>query len=193
MNLYALPRSRQQLIAGLLLAGAAIVGAILVVLPGLDHVGAKHAAIRAAEADLVRWQGIAASRDVMLAAASDPETGSRSAALALPPLTDTQAAATVQAAIRRILLDAAADLKSIQPLETRSRGELQEAGVRIVALATQRQLDDTLFAIEHSSPRLFVREANIQMAGGSRRMGDAAEEPVLQVRLDVFAYAMREN
>lgn len=193
MNLYALPRDRQRFIAGLLLSGAAIMAAVLVVVPGLEYAGTKHAAIRSAEADLARWRGIAASRDVMLTAASDPETGSRSAALALPSLTDTQAAATVQAAIRRILLDAAADLKSIQPLETRNRGELQEAGVRIVALATQRQLDDTLFAIENSSPRLFVREANIQMAGGSRRMGGASEEPVLQVRLDVFAYAMREN
>lgn len=193
MNLYSLPRNRQQLIAGLLLVAAAALIMLFAVLPALQHIEARRSAIAAAEADLARWQGIAASRDIMLAAEGDPETGARASALALPALTDAQSAATVQAAVRRTLSDAQADLKSIQPLEIRSRGHLQEAGVRVVAMATQRQLDDALFAIEHSSPRMFVREANIQMAAGNRRVGDVAEEPVMQVRLDVFAFALRQD
>ncbi|MFN7055080.1 type II secretion system protein GspM [Hyphomonas sp.] len=193
MNFYSLPQPRQRMIAGLLLAGVAAAAAVLAVLPAMDHVRAREGAIRAAEADLARWQGIAASRAVLQAGMNDPEAAARSAALTLPASTEAQAAATVQATIRRILSDASADLKSIQPLESRSRGSLQESGVRIVALATQRQLDAALFAIEHSSPRLFVREANIQVSGATRRPGDVVEEPVLQVRLDVFAFALRET
>lgn len=191
MNLYHLPRDRQRMLAAGLLALAIAAGAALAIAPVVDLVSAKQAAIRTAEAELGRWQGIAASREVMEAASTDPMAGTRSAMLALPASTDAQAAASVQASVRRAFSDASADLKSIQPLEARNRGGLQEAGVRVVALATHRQLQDTLFAIENSSPRMFIREANIQMAGGSRRMADDPEAPILQVRLDVFAYALK--
>ncbi len=60
-------------------------------------------------------------------------------------------------------------------------------------MATQRQLDDPLFALDHSNPRLFIREANFQLSSGSSRMGGEAQAPVLQVRLDVFAYALPEE
>lgn len=191
MNLYHLPRDRQRLFAAGLLALAIAAAAALAIAPVVELVSGKQASIEAAETELVRWQGIAASRDVMEAAASDPMAGSRSAALALPASTDAQAAASVQASVRRAFADASGDLKSIQPLEARNRGGLQEAGVRVVALATHQQLQDTLFAIENASPRMFIREANIQMAGGSRRSADDPDAPVLQVRLDVFAYALK--
>jgi hypothetical protein len=92
-----------------------------------------------------------------------------------------------------MLGDAGADLKSIQPLDARGAGSLREAGVRVIALATQRQLDDTLFALDNSNPRLFIREANFQLASGSGRDGESHEAPVLQIRLDVFAYALPEE
>jgi Type II secretion system (T2SS), protein M subtype b len=95
--------------------------------------------------------------------------------------------------VRRMLGDAGADLKSIQPLDARGAGSLREAGVRVIALATQRQLDDTLFALDNSNPRLFIREANFQLASGSSRDGESREAPVLQVRLDVYAYALPEE
>lgn len=191
MNLYRLPRDRQRLLAGALFAATLAAAGVALVLPAAEFVMGKHAAIKTAEGELVKWQTIAASRDVMQAAVDNPAAGNRALALALPASTDAQAAASVQASVRRALSDAEADLKSIQPLEARNRGALQEAGVRVVALATHQQLQDTLFAIENSSPRMFVREANIQMAGGSRRMADEAEAPILQVRLDVFAYALK--
>ena len=191
MNLYRLPRDRQRLLAGTLFAATLAAAGVALVLPAAEFVMGKHAAIETAEGELVKWQTIAASRDVMQAAVDNPAAGNSALALALPASTDAQAAASVQASVRRALSDAEADLKSIQPLEARNRGALQEAGVRVVALATHQQLQDTLFAIENSSPRMFVREANIQMAGGSRRMSDEAEAPILQVRLDVFAYALK--
>jgi general secretion pathway protein M len=193
MNLYSLPRGRQQLFAaGLLVAALAVAGAG-VAAPVADMISTKREEIRKGEADLARWRGIAASADIMKAASSDPAANVRTTALALPVSTDAQAAASVQAMVRRMLGDAGADLKSIQPLDSRRTGNLRESGVRVIALATQRQLDDTLFALDHSSPRLFIREANFQLASGSGRSADTAQEPVLQIRLDVYAYGLPET
>ena len=190
MNFYSLPIAQQRLIAVAALATAILLAGFLVVLPVFEMISGKQTRIAEAEAELLKWEGIAASRDLMQAAAEDPAARGRAAALALPASTDAQAAASVQAAVRRSLSDASAELKSIQPLELRSRGALRETGVRVVALATHEQLENTLFAIDNASPRMFVREANIQLAGGSRRLADQAEAPVLQVRLDVLAYAL---
>lgn len=193
MNLYSLPRQRQQLIAAGLLAAALAIAGIAVAAPVADMIAKKQGDIRKGEADLAKWRGIAASAEVMKAASTDPAANLRTIALALPASTDAQAAASVQAMVRRMLGDAGADLKSIQPLDARGAGSLREAGVRVIALATQRQLDDTLFALDNSNPRLFIREANFQLASGSGRDGESREAPVLQIRLDVFAYALPEE
>jgi general secretion pathway protein M len=193
MNLYSLPRQRQQLIAAGLLAVALAIAGLAVAAPVADMIATKQEDIRKGEADLARWRGIAASADVMKAASTDPAANVRTIALALPASTDAQAAASVQAMVRRMLGDAGADLKSIQPLDARGAGSLREAGVRVIALATQRQLDDTLFALDNSNPRLFIREANFQLASGSGRDGESREAPVLQIRLDVYAYALPEE
>lgn len=193
MNIYSLPRQRQQLVAAALLAGAVAIAGLAVAAPAADMIATRQEEIRKGDADLAKWRGIAASADVMQAASSDPAANVRAISLALPASTDTQAAASVQAMVRRMLGDAGADLKSIQPLDSRGAGSLREAGVRVIALATQGQLDDTLFALDHSNPRLFVREANFQLASGSSRDSETREAPILQIRLDVYAYALPEE
>lgn len=193
MNFYSLPRARQQMVAAGLLAAALVIAGVAVAAPVAGMVNAKQEAIRKGEAELAKWRGIAASGEIMQAASTDPSANVRASALALPASTDAQAAASVQAIVRRMLGDAGADLKSIQPLDSRNTGNLREAGVRVIALATQRQLDDTLFALDHSNPRLFVREANFQVASSGGGLGGPPEAPVLQVRLDVYAYALPEE
>lgn len=194
MNFYSLPRARQRLVAGGLLVAALVVAGVAIGAPVASMVDEKREAIRKGEADLARWRGIAASAEVMEAASNDPSANVRASALALPASTDAQAAASVQAMVRRTLANAGADLKSIQPLDARGAGLLREAGVRVVAVATQRQLDETLFAIDNSNPRLFVRDANFQLAsGGARTSSDRVLEPMLQIRLDVYAYALPEK
>jgi len=194
MNFYSFPRARQRLVAGGLLVAALVVAGVAIGAPVAGMVDEKRDAIRKGEADLARWRGIAASAEVMEAASNDPSANIRAAALALPASTDAQAAASVQAMVRRTLANAGADLKSIQPLDARGAGLLREAGVRVVAVATQRQLDETLFAIDNSNPRLFVRDANFQLAsGGARTSSDRVQEPMLQIRLDVYAYALPEK
>lgn len=193
MNLYTLPAGRQKLIAVALLVLAVAGAGYGAAMPVIDLINDKQEAIRRGEAELARWRGIAASADVMQAAADDPSANVRTNAIALPASTDAQAAASVQAMVRRILGNAGADLKSVQPLDTRQNGTLREAGVRIVAVATQAQLDDALFALDHANPRLFIREANIQLGTTSARTPGEAGTPVLQVRLDVFAYALSEE
>lgn len=190
MNLYALPQNRQRLIAVGFLAAALAVLAFGIAAPVANITTGKQEAIRKSEAELARWQGIAASADIMRGAIDDPSAAVRASAIALPASTDAQAAASVQAMVRRILDNAGADLKSVQPLDTRRTGNLREAGVRIVAVASQRQLDDTLFALDHANPRLFVREANIQLASSGSRVAGEEAAPMLQLRLDVYAYAL---
>ena len=106
MNLYSLPRQRQQLFAAGLLAAALAIAALSVAAPVADMIAAKQEDIRKGEADLAKWRGIAASADVMKAASTDPAANVRTIALALPASTDAQAAASVQAMVRRMLGDA---------------------------------------------------------------------------------------
>jgi hypothetical protein len=193
MNLYTLPRERQKLIAASLLAGALALVGLAIAAPVSGMVSRKQEEISKSEAELAKWRGIAASAEIIQSASTDPAINLRAAALALPLSTDAQAASSVQAMARRILGDAGADLKSIQPLDSRGAGRLREAGVRVIFLATHRQLDDTLFALDHANPRLFVREANVQLASGGQSSAEGVETPVLQVRLDVFAYALPEE
>ena len=193
MNFYSLPRARQNLIAGGLLLGVLAIAGVAVAIPVADMVAGKREEIRKGEADLAKWRGIAASSDIMQGASNDRVAALRATTLALPASTDAQAAASVQAIVRRILADAGADLKSIQPLDAKRAGDLREAGVRVIAMATQRELDDALFALDHSNPRLFLREANFQLSSGSSRTPGEAQAPVLQIRLDVFAYALLED
>lgn len=193
MNFYSLPRQRQTLIASALLVAAVAIAGVAIAMPVADMIGEKREEIRKGEADLAKWRGIAASAEIMQGASNDRVASLRATTLALPPSTDAQAAASVQAIVRRILADAGADLKSVQPLEAKRAGDLREAGVRVIAMATQRQLDDALFALDHSNPRLFIREANFQLSSGSSRTAGIMEAPILQVRLDVFAYALPEE
>ncbi|MBA3067970.1 MAG: hypothetical protein FP825_05745 [Hyphomonas sp.] len=193
MNLYSLPRDRQNLIAGGFLVAALAIAAFVVAVPVSDMVAGKQTEIRKGEAELAKWRGIAASAEIMQGASNDRVANIRATTLALPASTDAQAAASVQAIVRRILQDAGADLKSIQPLDGKRAGDLREAGVRVIAMATQRELGDTLFALDHSNPRLFVREANFQLSSGSSRLTSDVQAPVLQVRLDVYAYALPED
>ncbi|MFN4226408.1 MAG: type II secretion system protein GspM [Hyphomonas sp.] len=193
MNVYTLPLARQRLLATGILAAVLAIAGFGIAAPLADMVNVKREAIRKGEAELARWRGIAASAEVMRNATNDPSANVRASAIALPASTDAQAAASVQAMVRRILGDAGADLKSVQPLDPRRTGSLREAGVRIVAVATQRQLDDTLFALDHANPRLFIREANIQLASSGSGLAGEKTAPMLQVRLDVYAYALSEE
>jgi hypothetical protein len=193
MNLYTLSRKRQQALAIGLTMGVMALGSMLAITPVSEAIAARQDNIRKAEAELIKLQGIVASRDVMMAAMQDQAGTDRADGLTLPVSTDAQAIGSVQATVRRALSDAEADLKSIQPLDVRGNKSLKEAGVRVVALTTHQQLEDTLFTIANASPRLFIRDANIQLASGSRRLADGSEPPLLQVRLDVFTYALREE
>lgn len=193
MNLYKLSRRRQQFLALGLVVMTAAFGSVLAISPVADAITSRQETILKTEAELLKLQGIVASREVLLAATQDEAGTSRAGALTLPASSDAQAIGSVQATVRRALSDAEADLKSIQPLEVRGTSSLREAGVRIVALTTHEQLEDTLFTIANARPRLFIRDANIQLASGSRRLADGTEPPLLQVRMDVFTYARTED
>ncbi len=190
MNPYRLSRARQRLLAGAILLVVLGLVSVATALPAADLLSGRKASLEQAEQELARWQGVAASRSLIETAADDPALANRLAALALHTPSQTQAVSALQAHARRILVDAGTDLKSIQPLETRAPSGLPETGVRIVALATHKQFQDAVFALENASPRMFLREANIQVASGRRSAMDPDEETLLQVRLDIFAFVI---
>ena len=94
MNLYSLPRQRQQLVAASLLAGALAVTGLTMAAPVADIIATRQEEIRKSEADLAKWRGIAASADLMQAASTDPAASVRAVSLALPASTGAQAAAS---------------------------------------------------------------------------------------------------
>ena len=105
MNLYTLSRKRQQALAIGLTMGVIALGSMLAITPVSEAIAARQDNIRKAEAELIKLQGIVASRDVMMAAMQDQAGTDRAGGLTLPVSTDAQAIGSVQATVRRALSD----------------------------------------------------------------------------------------
>jgi general secretion pathway protein M len=110
----------------------------------------------------------------------------------------TQAAAQLQANLRRILEEAGAEVESVQPLPSVAQGKLLRLGLRVELRAGIEPLSRILEAIERHTPRMTVRDALVAAprggGGGARggiREASAAgtDEPRLAVRLDVHGLA----
>ncbi|MGB3625470.1 MAG: type II secretion system protein GspM [Henriciella sp.] len=189
MNVYALSRGKQRLLATSLLLAALAATFFLIVQPVANAFSTQQTRIDKAQSNLVKWQGVIASESDIVAAAAVINRDERLERGTLRASSDTQAAAGLQSLVRKALLNAGADVRSSQILPADEAGEMRMVGVRVVYMANSEQLERAIMSVENSMPYLFVREADIQISASSRRATSAGEAPELQVRMDIFAFA----
>ncbi|MEQ9315582.1 MAG: type II secretion system protein GspM [Henriciella sp.] len=189
MNVYALSKGNQRLLAMSLFLHVLAAAFFLVVQPVANAFTTQQDRIETAQTNLIKWQGVIASESEIVAAAAVINRDPRLERGTLLASSDTQAAAGLQSLVRKALINAGTDVRSSQILPAGENGDMRMVGVRVVYMANSEQLEHAIMAIENSMPFLFVREADIQISASSRRAISADEAPELQVRMDIFAFA----
>lgn len=189
MNLHAMPQARQQLLAACL---AALAGTCLVATLGLplsSMIQKQKQEIARAEADLAKWEGIIASREAMESVSASLNSDASAHSSIFQASSESQATSGLLSLVRKALQDAGADVKSLQPLQTHTSDGFQEVGVRVTAMASHDQFQDAITRLNAARPSLFVSGAQVQLSSSSRRQAGRPTAPILQIRLDVGAYA----
>jgi general secretion pathway protein M len=189
MNVHALSPIRQKLLAIGLAMSAAACMIVVVGMPLVGLVQTQKREIEKAEAELANWQGIAASRDTMESAAAALAADEKIHEAVFQASSEAQATSGLQSLVRKALLDAGADVKSLQPLEARAGNGFHEVGVRVTAMANHEQFEDAISKLSAAKPSLVISGAQVQLSSISRRPVGQAVAPTLQIRLDVGAYA----
>jgi general secretion pathway protein M len=94
--------------------------------------------------------------------------------------------AELQTRLKSFSESAGAHIRSAQSLPPKTVEQVKYSGSRIDIYGSIQAVRKAIHAIESAKPYLFVAGADMKLALPTGRPG-AAEEPVIQVQLDVFA------
>jgi general secretion pathway protein M len=100
---------------------------------------------------------------------------------------DALIAAEVQNRIKTLAEQAKAELKSTQILPAQEEGKLRRISVRAQLSMKLGAAQRIFHGLETSSPMLFLDNVNLR-ARPERRREEAAEDPTLDVRFDIYGY-----
>ena len=97
--------------------------------------------------------------------------------------------ADLQTRLKAIVERSGARIRMIQSQTTKPGDPIRYIGARLTIFGNLQRIHGTIYAIETDKPFLFVTDAVIKPASPVARVG-AAEEPVIEARLDVFGAAL---
>lgn len=184
-----LPPAASRLLAVLILLGA--IGLIYLggVEPLLDDYRGTRAAIADREAAIARFRRVAAElpqRRAQLAALRQRQAASEGF---LQGTNDALVAAQIQNRIKALVEAAHGELKSTQVLPVQDEGKYRRITIRVQMMLNTEAAQRVLYGVETASPLLFLDNLDLRThAGADRRRERAAEDPALDVRLDVYGY-----
>lgn len=141
-----------------------------------DLVGADARRLADADANLTRYR--------TLVGAAPAATTAIDTALLLPDISDAQAIALLQEALKSAAATAQVEIQGLQVLQTDTLGGASRVGVRLKGRGVIAGLDRLLYAIEASRPLLYPDNLQIQAHG--RDAG--ATQGALDFQLDVSAF-----
>lgn len=185
MSPYTLPHSQQRWIALAGLTVLVVLVAALLLVPIQSHFKQQNRRIESLRDEIVRWESVIASEPQLLAAQEDWERLADETAALIPSASGSQAAASVQAFVRRIFQAADIEIKSLEPVPAEDIGSVRRVGVRVVALTTAKQLDQILQQIWEHEPYLIIGSAQVKAGGSGRRLASEAHTPSFQIELEI--------
>ena len=101
---------------------------------------------------------------------------------------DTLVAAQLQGKLRTAVEAARGELKSTQVLPTEDDGKMRRITVRGQMASTLGAVQRVIYELEASSPYLFVDNLNLRVRAAERRAEVPDQDPILDVRFDVYGY-----
>jgi general secretion pathway protein M len=102
--------------------------------------------------------------------------------------TDTLIAAQLQGRVRSAVESAHGELKSTQVLPTQDDGKLRRVAVRGQVTSSLGSIQHILYELEAASPFLFIDNLNMRVRAVDRRLESSDQEPILDIRFDVYGY-----
>ncbi len=190
--MHELPAWLSRLTAVLLLVGLiafAVFGVALPVMTAYDETEGSLAHTR----ELLARYEQASSRKSALAARL-AELGDRQAqtGIYIKGATDAVAAADLQERIKSAIASTGGELKSTQILTVRDEGEFQRVTLRVAMTGRIVNLYRLLYALEGGRPYLFVDNLDVKARRSRRKKEEAAADPKLTIRFDLFGYLKPE-
>lgn len=140
--------------------------------PALVHAG-RNGDLGALRAELARLKQNRPTTEGFLTGANEP-----------------LAAAELQGRLNASVAAARGELRSAQILPTRDEGAFRRVTIRGQLAVTTAQLQRILYDLEAGSPFLFLDNVDIRMRQAAPHARNE-EEPVLEVRFDLYGYMRR--
>ena len=103
---------------------------------------------------------------------------------------DALAAADLQNRIKSAVEAAQGELRSTQILPVREEGQFRQAAVRGQMVVKLQALQRIFYQFESASPLLFLDNVEIRARGAQRNRG-VGDDPLLEVRFDLYGYLRR--
>lgn len=159
--------------------------ALSLLAPVYDLLTDRDSLIRQRSETLARFQAIAAREAEVQAAAARPE-GQQDRGEFLSGPNDSVIGADLQTRLKAIAERSGVRIRTIQGQPTKPVGPLRYIGAQLTINGNLQRIQSAVYEIETSKPYLFVTNASLKLASSSALPGAAAEEPVIEARLDVF-------
>jgi general secretion pathway protein M len=105
---------------------------------------------------------------------------------------DALAAAELQNRIKSAVEAAQGELRSTQILPVREEGSFRQVAVRGQMVVKLKALQRIFYQFESASPLLFLDNLEIRARGAQRNRG-VGDDPLLEVRFDLYGYLRRST
>lgn len=156
--------------------------------PLLDDYQTTAATIADRKAAIARFRRVAAElpqRRAELAALRQRQATSEGF---LEGTNDALVAAQIQNRIKALVEAAHGELKSTQVLPVQEEGKYRRITIRVQMLLDTEAGQRVLYGVETASPLLFLDNLDMRAHIGGDRRRELAQDPPLDVRLDVYGY-----
>lgn len=174
---------RAVFVAAHLAALAMIFG--FVILPIRDLFADRDARIAEQRLQLARLEAIASQEENVRAMARQVDAEVQKGEF-LVGSSDGLIGAELQTRLKGFAEPAGAHVRSVQSLPAKEAGQIKYSGSRVEIYGNIKTLRKAIYEIERARPYLFIASATMKLALSAGRP-NGAEEPAIQVQLDVFA------
>jgi hypothetical protein len=167
----------------------ALVIVAFVVMPVQTFFAERQAQIADQRTLLARFAAIAAQQPRVQAAAQEADAPVEHGEF-LIGTNEGVIVADLQTRLKTMAEGAGARLRSVQSLPPKDREEVRYVGARLDVYGPLAAIQRTLYAVESAQPYLFVDAAAVRAAPSVNPVAlpnAAAQEPVIDAQLDVFA------
>jgi len=184
----SLPPAASRPLAVLILLGAIGLVYLGALEPLLDDYRTTSEAIADRQAAIARFRRVAAELPQRRAELATLRQRQAASVGFLEGTNDALIAAQIQNRIKALVEAARGELKSTQVLPVQEEGKYRRITIRVQMMLDTEAAQSVLYGVETASPLLFLDNLDMRAHIGADRHRETAQDPPLDVRLDVYGY-----